>query len=402
MIKNIINFKYKDIIPEALLLGGFALLLFTNQISNYSSSSYLIKAFSLIFAVTAVLVYDRKNPRLTELIKSIPAQHYIIGLFVLIVYPAITIVYSLNPVHGLLKTGNMLISNIPLILFFYYLVATFSPLRKMVLVNGAIMTGLLFSLIVLVFYPFNHYEFYKFEPDRLSHVMVGRILGICYLVILLSIDFDKRIKAILPGVLLALIGYASYLTALRASVLGLGICVFIYVSFIVWEKKDWGRAGIILGSVVLTFIAIEFTTKYVSTMPEERFGSFEKLNTGEEDGAIKARYYLYNRAVELIKDNPLLGVGYGGYAAKGDKFVVYPHNFVLEAYSELGAIGGTLFLWLIILALYRCYKYDRRLFIYFIYPLILAMFSKDLTTNGMLMVVTAIMIIKDQRTGDKD
>lgn len=392
MIKNILNLINKETMREALLLGSFALLLFTNQISNYTLSSYIIKSLSLIIAGLALYYYDKKNPQFIRLIKSIPGQYYLIGLFILIIYPAITLIYSLNPLHGFLKIVNMLVSNFPLLFFFYYSIATFSTLRGRVLVSGALVTGIIFSLVVIIFYPFNHYELYKFEPDRLSHVMVGRILGLAYIIILLGFSFENRVTAVIYGLILTIIGYASYLTALRASVIGLVICVLLYIFLLFRYKKSWYKAGVIISSVILTILMIGFTTKIVSPMPEERFGSFEKLNTGKEDGAIKARYYLYNRAIELIQDNPLWGVGFGGYAKKGDKFAIYPHNIFLEAYSELGAFGGTLIVWLIILALYRSYKYDRRIFILFIYALILAMFSKDLTTNGIVLMMLSEII----------
>ncbi len=395
MIKELQNSNYKDTIREALLLTSFAGLLFTNQISNYTLNSYLIKAAALVFAAF-IQMYYRADNQFVDIIKAINRRNAFIILGILVIYPVITILYSVNPVQGLLKTANMIISVIPLIILLYFLLKTNSRLRKAILISGAMITGIVFSLIVILFYPFNHYDAYVFEPGRLSHVMVGRILGLSFLIVLFALKSQHIIYKILLGLILVLVGYAGYLTALRASVLGLGLSILIYIIFNFRVRENRRTLGVVIGMVIAILLTILLTTEYVSPMPKERFGSFEKLNTGNEDGAVKARYYLYNRAIDMIKENPVLGVGYGGFAEKEGNFVVYPHNLVLEVYSEMGIIGGTLILGLIIISLIKAYKINRNLFIFLVYAFVLAMFSKDLTTNGMLVMGVGVILRKQR------
>ena len=73
---------------------------------------------------------------------------------------------------------------------------------------------------------------------------------------------------------------------------------------------------------------------------------FEK--TEESDaGVLNGRSGLWKLAVDMFKENPILGMGYGSYSerAKGeDAITTSAHNYYLQVLSELGIIGLILYI----------------------------------------------------------
>lgn len=395
MLKDILKKDFKSALYEALLLIGIAILLFGNQISNYTTSSYIIKTIFLIIFITILLTYIKhKGEKITIIFNSINFRNFFFILITLVIIPALTLFYSKNYSHGFAKTLNMIFFNFPLLMVGGSLLRTNNDLRISVLYCGSVITGVVFSFIVIFFYPFDHSTLYSFSPERLSHVTVGRILGICYLIILFFLYRTNNIRNLfVNGVLLSVIGYASYLTALRASVLGLTVCLIVTILF--HYKTDLAKIKNIsvIISVLIALLAVIYTDHYISSVPTERFNNMELLNYQNKDGAINARIFLYTRAVLLIKENPVWGAGYGGFAEENSTFIVYPHNIFLEAFCELGILGGTLIFTTIIMGMYNNFKISKNIFILTLYALILSQFSKDLTTNGLLIFLAGTGMI---------
>jgi O-antigen ligase len=55
------------------------------------------------------------------------------------------------------------------------------------------------------------------------------------------------------------------------------------------------------------------------------------------------RWALYEEAAELVREQPLRGVGAGGFQSVGELALVpenYPHNLFLELYAELGLLAA--------------------------------------------------------------
>jgi putative inorganic carbon (HCO3(-)) transporter len=73
---------------------------------------------------------------------------------------------------------------------------------------------------------------------------------------------------------------------------------------------------------------------------------------------------IWRATVELIKDHPLVGVGFGGYwtaipqyhNASGAYTPQQAHNDYLEIMASGGVIGFALFLWFVVLLLNRARK----------------------------------------------
>jgi O-antigen ligase len=94
--------------------------------------------------------------------------------------------------------------------------------------------------------------------------------------------------------------------------------------------------------VLLLVVAAAALLPFIS-LPE---GSAERLSQAARDpvGALEAdpRATAFGQAVDLIEQQPLTGIGTGGFQSVGTLAVPpedYPHNMFLEVWSELGLVA---------------------------------------------------------------
>lgn len=78
--------------------------------------------------------------------------------------------------------------------------------------------------------------------------------------------------------------------------------------------------------------------------------SISRLTSSNMGTSATSRVEAYRTALEVGLDEPLLGVGTGGFKTVGE--LLYPHNFFLELFSENGLLGLTWGLLLAVSALY--------------------------------------------------
>jgi hypothetical protein len=132
---------------------------------------------------------------------------------------------------------------------------------------------------------------------------------------------------------MGLFGYALLLTHSRGGFLALviGVLVFLPLRF--------GRKAIPIGAVVLPIVFLFFAGRQTDFRI--------KGSTGQ------TRIELWAEGMVLLRTYPLFGVGSDLY---DDHVGHVAHNSFIHAYTELGLLGGTLFLgifYLTALALYR-------------------------------------------------
>ncbi|NUM72711.1 MAG: hypothetical protein HUU43_17870, partial [Ignavibacteriaceae bacterium] len=127
--------------------------LFTNQISNYKVSSFIIKGFSLVLTLSIFFIlYKYHKIDIKQLIrqKNLKLAAAFASLF--LIYSSVTLLYSVNPIFGLLKTINLLISTYPLILLSLFLYVTLTQERVEILKMIFLSAGIIISLLVILVY----------------------------------------------------------------------------------------------------------------------------------------------------------------------------------------------------------------------------------------------------------
>jgi O-antigen ligase len=136
-----------------------------------------------------------------------------------------------------------------------------------------------------------------------------------------------------------LFGHALLLTRSRGGFLALVACVLVLFR----SRFGWART-ILLGLVAVPAMFYLFG------------GRQTNINlTGEDTG--QTRIQLWSEGLELFRQAPLLGIGQGHYA---EEVGLVAHNSYVHSFTELGVIGGTLFVGAFFFALSRLHKLGRR------------------------------------------
>lgn len=106
------------------------------------------------------------------------------------------------------------------------------------------------------------------------------------------------------------------------------------------------------------------------------FSSPEDYIDGAGAGSVGMRIIFLEKSLQTISNNFFFGTGFGGWSnyVEISEFK-YPHNIVIELWSEIGFIGITLFMCLI----YQFIRFGNRLFIASVSVFIMLLFSGDFT-----------------------
>jgi len=364
----------------------FPLQVIVSTISSYTLESFLLKGlFSFVLLIIILLSenYNKRHLRFT------PPKEMLLPSVLVIVMLLISSIYSANSFFGLLKIINLTIGLIPAIIGIYFITNNYKEHIFRKVLDIYLVLGLLSIILITIFDLFDYTSIYTFSFMRWSHVIYGRFISSLALITLIVFITNKEQKyfiffiAFLTGTVLS--GY-------RAGVIGLVIISMLVFIFHFNEKKRLYWNIIFLTALLISISFLlrdELYQRYSSLINFITVGDYS-------DGAINARLTSWKLCLTIFLDNPILGAGFGSFnqpyinEAIGIQ-INYPHNIVIETMAELGIVGLTLLLF-IISKIFKNIQKNNKLFIwYFIFALLLALFSKDLSTNTMLFCVLGLV-----------
>ncbi len=104
---------------------------------------------------------------------------------------------------------------------------------------------------------------------------------------------------------------------------------------------------------VTIIVAIIAATVFLA-IPTTRTYFLDRAQLKSESGPV--RLLQWRETVAMLRDRPILGAGFSGYpttvapyhTAEGIEIYQYPHNIVLNFWSEMGVFGAVAFGWIII------------------------------------------------------
>ena len=190
---------------------------------------------------------------------------------------------------------------------------------------------------------------------------MGRVLILTFLSTTLLINYSGPVKRIFLSLTLLLIPVSIYFTSTRSPWLAFAIALMILVSF----RTRLRRPALII-IVVATMGILAGVGSKLSFWQDSLFTS--------RDQTINYRMANYLTDIEMIKDNPLFGVGYGNFVNVwelylSDKATSYDitqlndgnHNTFLGLLSELGIAGFGLYMLIYLYILRECMRIYKRL-----------------------------------------
>ncbi|MCX7834389.1 MAG: O-antigen ligase family protein [Ignavibacteria bacterium] len=340
-------------------------------------------------------------------------------LIAIVIYFTFTLSYSIDVGFGLKKLTYFFIGNFVVIFCTYYL---FNYKLDFIISKGIYflaIVGCLTVPIIVVFSPFEFGTTYKFDLTRWSHVFYSRFIGNIFLIWFIflfvyndSYFFNRENKVVnyynrystpINCLIIVILALGIYLSGSRASIifiLLIATAIFIYTSF----KKQLKSNKVIYYIIFVgTILCLAYFLKIGDEVMKFRYESFFELTDDltKTEGSVTTRLALKEVAIEMFLEKPFFGYGLGSfYSYKSEEYIKiakYPHNIFLEAGAELGILGVFVILILIILILKNSYKISIYLFFYFLYPLGLALFSKDISTQTLLWTGLAFIFIRGKK-----
>lgn len=199
-----------------------------------------------------------------------------------------------------------------------------------------------FILILLLIYSYidNKLDalFYDFENSEIkipSYQVVSNIL-----VIFILYNWNRK------GILNKLIQALSIIFLLLLS--SKGAILFFIVVFIVKliSEKKISLKNI---ATILIFIGIPIFI-YSNIIFEKLLNRIYLGSSFKEDVSTQARIVLLEKASQLFYENPVFGIGIGGFGVLGGGIDerLAPHNIIVEVLMESGFIGGSLLILMIV------------------------------------------------------
>jgi len=158
----------------------------------------------------------------------------------------------------------------------------------------------------------------------------------------------RAISGIWKGAVLALMILAVALSFSRGAYLGLVAGAVFFTIIFLKRTGILGKAFAAGGLVLVLMFAIN------SNVISQRLVSSFNL----KEGSNAERYKNWIQAVEIVRDNPLGGVGLGNYARTIDpsaeeRSPIYAHNLFLDIAAETGILNAIVFLLLILFSIWR-------------------------------------------------
>jgi O-antigen ligase len=153
---------------------------------------------------------------------------------------------------------------------------------------------------------------------------------------------ESHVRRILAAVIAALMIATIVFTKSRAGLLGLGVMGIVLVM-----QAGRLRAGLLMAVFVGSLIA-------VPTLPSSIWTRLSSIVNQDEDatGSRQARKELMAQGWRTFLDRPLTGVGVNQFKNYNppERSVMWQetHNVVLQVLAELGIVGGSLFVFLIL------------------------------------------------------
>jgi O-antigen ligase len=123
---------------------------------------------------------------------------------------------------------------------------------------------------------------------------------------------------------LGLFGYALMLTQSRGGFLALLAGVFALIR----SRFGWGKTGL-LGVLVVPILFFVYAGRQTS------------IDIGNRQDTAQSRIHLWAEAIQMFKEAPAFGIGKDEFQ-EATRIVV--HNGFLHSFTELGFVGGTMFL----------------------------------------------------------
>lgn len=224
---------------------------------------------------------------------------------------------------------------------------------------------ILFSVAVLIAFFRNYYydtddieELSRISLAGLSSIGSGQlaltaiILSSCYL-----LNEWKKQHSVLTLLLFAIIAIVGTIVMLRTGSRGPLLALVGVGGMLAIAKTNRPMIWIIFLIVFVLFFnqIVDLLLHGINVIAPNLYSRF--MSKAESGGQFENRMFYYNSAIDAFRDNPIIGKQFAIYLPERE--MIYSHNILLDSIMQLGIIGGSLMLVIIIETLRLSYRLIR-------------------------------------------
>jgi O-antigen ligase/Tfp pilus assembly protein PilF len=171
--------------------------------------------------------------------------------------------------------------------------------------------------------------------------------------------FSQKITNIhiLLGTASIIMALSIFLSLSRGGIMSLCLSMIFFGMILIFKTKK-SRRGVL---IILIFVLVLYAVGWFGW--ESIFQRFEKIRNVTGDIA-EERLVVWNDSINIIKDFPVTGTGFGTFVAiypkystrTGDGVVDHAHNDYIELLADGGIIAALLFAWFLITVFFRSFR----------------------------------------------
>lgn len=348
----------------------------------------------LAFAILIIII-------VVDLIKkpSVARSITVPSIFFLVLIALTLVSFSINPFgDAQSKLLKLLLLTVPAVVIPFFIFKS-----KGDFLNFAKSLIILSSILALISLPqaLSGQNMFVGFNER-NYQGLSRVLGAGFLAsLILFILSEKRNKIIIVPIILV-VGTMLFYAGSRMPIIAVAISLLLPLTKLITVKKgdvQLNKKYLKVATVytVLFFSAVTFIGRGLFDTIAIRFQQLLDMGSSSNVG----RTERYSLAWDLFSDNPLMGIGFGGF---GDYYRSesgnYAHNLFLEMASELGILG---ILWTVAYFTYlsiksiKSFNYSNILatlyVVLFSYMILNAMVSGDINDNRVMFSIGSIICI---------
>ena len=245
-----------------------------------------------------------------------------------------------------------------------------------------------------------------------SHIAQGFLLG-CHMVIAIRyVIFSKHPELRIVAAITALLAFivSVFMTYGRTGYLCVGVCLVIALFFFLLEKQKK------IATYFCTILVIALVAGSFSSHVQTRWGNARNdivlFSQGHKDTSMGLRFYFWQTSLNVIKNNPILGVGCGSMKDVTCKYAVgtpnedgscyeikNPHQDYLFVLVQYGIVGFLLWIAFFITYIRKSFEFSQkdRWTLWGITALYLAgsffnTFSRDITECTTFVLLVAVLL----------
>lgn len=170
----------------------------------------------------------------------------------------------------------------------------------------------------------------------------------------LALYARDRMQRLASAAVLLVAGAGTLLSFSRGGYLALAVMVLVLAA-------THRRRLVLVPAAVIVGVVI-------SRLPPVASRLGHQVDFADPNNSLAERYRLWGATLRMLRDHPIFGTGLSGFARTVDAYrqgtftehLIYPHNIVLNFWTETGLLGLAAFAWILVAGLRMTWEAWRR------------------------------------------